>query len=72
MGNKAYSLIAGIALLCASVVFLALPELLHFDAPRLYDPTYGKVLVEGFIPFVFSLVAFVSGIAVLISGGANR
>ena len=72
MESKVYSLVAGIALLCAAVVFLSLPELLHYDAPRLYDPTYGKVLVEGFIPFIFSLIALISGIAVLISGRANH
>jgi hypothetical protein len=57
MENKTYSLVAGIALLCAAVVFLVLPELLDYDA---------------FIPFVFSLIAFVSGIVVLISGRASR
>ena len=68
MESKTYRLLSGVALLCAAVVFLALPKLLDLDAPRLYDPTYGKVLAEGFIPFIFSLIALVSGIAVLISG----
>ncbi len=53
MESRAYSLVAGVALLCVAVVFLALPEVLDYDA---------------FIPFIFSLVAFVSGIAILISG----
>ena len=57
MENKAYSLVAGVALLCAAVVFLTLPELLDYDA---------------FVPFIFSLVAFVSGVAVLISGRSNH
>ena len=53
MGTRPYSLIAGIALLCAAVVLLALPELLDYDA---------------FIPVVLALVVLLSGIAVLFTG----
>jgi hypothetical protein len=72
MESKTCRLLSGVALLCAAVVFLALPKLLDLEAPRLYDPTYGRVLTEGFIPVIFSLMALVSGIAVLISGRASR
>ena len=56
-GKETCDLVAGIALLCAAVVLLVLPELLDYDA---------------FIPFLFALTAFVSGMFLLISGRGRR
>jgi hypothetical protein len=58
VSSRSYSLFAGIALLCAGVVFFALPQILDYDA---------------FLPFLFALLSFLSGIAVLFMGlGSER
>ncbi len=55
--NKTYSLIAGVSLLAASVIFFALPELLDYDA---------------FLPVILSLVFLMGALAVFFSGLGGR
>jgi hypothetical protein len=53
MQNRTYSLVAGIALLLVAIVFFIMPGLLDYDA---------------FIPVIVGVVAFISGLGILLLG----
>ena len=53
MNARNYTLAAGTVMIIASLLFLSLPSLLNYDA---------------FIPFIFSVIAFLAGLVLLFSG----